>query len=230
MKYLVIWYCLKDGAELNFFVHVISSSYSHDSFSTNTFYHWRNRRLYHWHNQKCKQNTMKSAPANIRLDEGVFKTSWRCLHLRLQKTSSRCLQDVLIKTNIFLLVIRLQDVFKTYSTRFWEVLGTKLSKERFDFVTHLKNLWLGYKISKGELSGYTGFFKAAFSKNFMKWLLLQTEILLSKSGIRKDVAVSVNKEKRLHTKYSTGLKKGCWILATVLKYWAHCCYPFGVMH
>ena len=149
---------------------------------------------------------------------------WRRVQDFLKMSSPSSSEDVLIKTNIFLLVIRLQDVFKTYSTRFWEVLGTKLSKERFDFVTHLKNLWLGYKISKGELSGYTEFFKAAFSKNFMKWLLLQTKILLSKSGIRKDVAVSVNKEKRLHTKFSTGLKKGCWILATVLKYWAHCCY------
>ena len=31
-------------------------------------------------------------------------------------------------------------------------------------------------------------------KHFMKWLLLQTKKLLLKSGIRKDVAVSVNKE------------------------------------
>ena len=49
-------------------------------------------------------------PANIRLDEDVF-----CL--RLQKTSSRRLQEILIKTNINALVIRLQDVFKTSSRR-----------------------------------------------------------------------------------------------------------------
>ena len=53
------------------------------------------------------------------------KASWRCLQdvliktnmfgldLRLQKTSSRRLQDVLVKSNIFALAIRLQDVFKT---------------------------------------------------------------------------------------------------------------------
>ena len=50
-------------------------------------------------------------PPNIRLDEEVFR-------LRLQKTSSRRLQDILIKTNIFALVIHLQktieDVFKTF--------------------------------------------------------------------------------------------------------------------
>ena len=46
-------------------------------------------------------------PANIRLDEDVFR-------LRLRKTSSRGLQDVLIKTNIFTLDIPLQ---KTSSRR-----------------------------------------------------------------------------------------------------------------
>ena len=59
-----------------------------------------------------------------------MKTSWRrfedVFHLRIQKTSSRRLdqdecvrlsltfsEDVLVKTNIFVLAIRLQDVFKT---------------------------------------------------------------------------------------------------------------------
>ena len=85
--------------------------------------------------------------ANYRLGEDVLKTSWRFLSswssedifkapsrgldqvkswmvIRLQKTSSRLLQDVLIKTRIFVLVIHLngafknscQDVFKTSST------------------------------------------------------------------------------------------------------------------
>ena len=66
---------------------------------------------------------------------------WRRLedvfHLRLQKTSWRSLQDVLIKTNIFTLVIRLQKaswsrpiysswpyVFKTSSRRFQDVFKT----------------------------------------------------------------------------------------------------------
>ena len=58
-------------------------------------------------------------PANNRLDEDVLKTSFafvfrRRLHqdeyIRLTHTSSK---DVLIKTNVLVLVIRLQDVFKT---------------------------------------------------------------------------------------------------------------------
>ena len=64
----------------------------------------------------------------------LMKTSWRRLEdvfcLRLQKTYSRRLdqdeyirlshtssEDVLVKTNIFVLAIRLQDVFKTFSRR-----------------------------------------------------------------------------------------------------------------
>ena len=38
------------------------------------------------------------------------------LRKHLQKKSSRCLQDALIKTNIFVLVIRFQDVFKILSS------------------------------------------------------------------------------------------------------------------
>ena len=80
-------------------------------------------------------------PANIRLDEDVLKTSFVFvfrrrlqdvliktnmldLALRLQKTSSRCLQDVLVKTNIFVLVICLQDIFKTSSRRLQDVFKT----------------------------------------------------------------------------------------------------------
>ena len=80
-------------------------------------------------------------PANIRLDEDVLKTSFIfvfrrrlqdvliktnmfALALRLQKTSSRRLQDVLVKTNIFVLAIRLQDVFKTFSRRLQDIFKT----------------------------------------------------------------------------------------------------------
>ena len=47
----------------------------------------------------------------------------------LMKTSfvfafRRCLQDVLIKTNIFVMVIRLQDVFKTFPRRLQDVFKT----------------------------------------------------------------------------------------------------------
>ena len=95
---------------------------------------------------------LSNVPANIRLDEDVLKTSWRCLEdvfrLRFQKTSSRRLQDVLIKKNMFALAFRLQktssrrlgqdqciclghmssrrlqDVFKTSSRHLQDVLKT----------------------------------------------------------------------------------------------------------
>ena len=47
-------------------------------------------------------------PANIRLDEDVWKTSFVFVF-------KRRLQDVLIKTNIFVFAICLQDVLKTFS-------------------------------------------------------------------------------------------------------------------
>ena len=50
---------------------------------------------------------------SLRLQEVLIKTNMFALALRLQKTSARRLQDVLVKTNIFVLAIRFQDVFKT---------------------------------------------------------------------------------------------------------------------
>ena len=48
--------------------------------------------------------------------EDVFKTSWsKRTYSHYSCIFRRCLQDVLIKTNIFALVISLQDVFKTSS-------------------------------------------------------------------------------------------------------------------
>ena len=57
--------------------------------------------------------------------EDVLKASSRRLdqdeYARLNLTSS---EDVLVKTNIFVLAIRLQDVFKTSSGRFQDVFKT----------------------------------------------------------------------------------------------------------
>ena len=47
----------------------------------------------------------------------MLETNKFALVIRLQKTSSRCLQNVLVKSNLFLLVIRIEDVFKTFSRR-----------------------------------------------------------------------------------------------------------------
>ena len=51
------------------------------------------------------------------LQDVLIKTIMFTLALRLQQTPSRLLQDVLIKTNIFVLITRLQDVFKRLSRR-----------------------------------------------------------------------------------------------------------------
>ena len=82
-------------------------------------------------------------PANIRLDEDVFRvrlqnTSWRRLHqdefVRICLASS---EDVLVKTNIFVLAIRLQDVFKTFSRRLQDVFKTSYKNV---FQTSLRRL------------------------------------------------------------------------------------------
>ena len=58
------------------------------------------------------RNTIISYPANIHLDEDVLKNSFKTSFVFVFR---RRLQDVLIKTNIFILVIRLPDVFKSSS-------------------------------------------------------------------------------------------------------------------
>ena len=58
------------------------------------------------------------------LQDVLIKTIMFALALRLQKTSSRRLQDVLVKTDIFVLAIRLQDVFNASSRRLQDVFKT----------------------------------------------------------------------------------------------------------
>ena len=102
-------------------------------------------------------NLHSMSPPNIRLDEDILKTSFvfvfrTCLQdvlikanifalvIRLQKTPSRHLQDVLVKTNIFVLTIRLQDVFKTSSRRFQDVFKTSSRRFQDVFKTSSKRL------------------------------------------------------------------------------------------
>ena len=97
---------------------------------------------------KYKQD--RTSPANIRLDEDVFrlrlqKTSWRRLdHNRYVRLSLMSSEDVLVKTKIFVLAIRLQDVFKTFSRRLQDVLKNifKTSSRRLQdvFKTSLRRL------------------------------------------------------------------------------------------
>ena len=73
---------------------------------------------------KVLKNITTSISANIRLED-VFKTSWsRRIYSPYSYVFRRRLQDVLIKTNIFVLSIRLQDVFKTFSRRLQDVFKT----------------------------------------------------------------------------------------------------------
>ena len=82
----------------------------------------------------------KSNPENIRLED-VF-----CLCL--QKISSRRLQDVLIKTNIFALVIRPQNVLRRLDKDQYIHLGHTLSRRLQDvFQTFSRRLQDVFKMS-----------------------------------------------------------------------------------
>ena len=83
---------------------------------------------------------LKSNPVNIRLED-VF-----CLCL--QKISSRRLQDVLIKTNIFALVIRPQNVLRRFDKDQYIHLGHTLSRRLQDvFQTFSRRLQDVFKMS-----------------------------------------------------------------------------------
>ena len=71
------------------------------------------------------------------------------------------------------------------------------------FKKYCKDDYLGHTSEKfmvriqnfqSKLFGYTETFKTVSLKNFMNWLLLQTKILFLRLGIRKDVAVLLNKK------------------------------------
>ena len=76
--------------------------------------------------KKSLQDIFKTSSRRL---EDVFKTSSRHLQDVLQK----CLQDVFktyYQIKLFLLA-RFQDVFETYSKRFWQILQRRSSKEGF---------------------------------------------------------------------------------------------------
>ena len=126
--------------------------------------------------------------------EGVFKSFFRCLdqdeHIHLGHTFWTRLQGVLQK--------RLQDIFKTSSRWFAKGPSRHLpdffKTERFVYVSFLRNFWSEYKFAKSQLFGYPESFQTVFLKHFMKWLLLQINIFLLSSSIRRDVFVYVNRE------------------------------------
>ena len=61
-----------------------------------------------------------------------MKTNIFLLIIRLQKTSWRRLEDVLVKTSIIVLSIRLQDVFQMFSRHLQDVLKDDLQKRLQD--------------------------------------------------------------------------------------------------
>ena len=63
-----------------------------------------------------------------RLEDVLIKTNMFALDLRLQKTSSRRLQDVLVKTNIFALAIRLQDVLQKRLQDIFKTSSRRIAK------------------------------------------------------------------------------------------------------
>ena len=126
-------------------------------------------------------------PANIRLDKDILKTSWRRL------SSSRRLQDALIKTNIFTLVIRLQktswsrpipwffirlqDVFKTSCHNIFKTFSRRLAKTSSRHLQEVfKMFWrrlqdvfktFSRRIAKTSARHLQNVFKT-FCKNFIK--------------------------------------------------------------
>ena len=103
------------------------------------------------------------------LDKDVF-------HFRLQKTSSRRFEDVLKRFP--------WDIFTTYHQvkLFWFLRQTARNFWEFDG----QGTKMSYRVNSLNIP--------KLLRHFMKWLLPQTKILLLKSGIRKDVAASINKK------------------------------------
>ena len=84
----------------------------------------------------CLQKT-----SSKRIQDVLIKTNIFALVIPFQKMSSRPLQDILLdKTNIFVLAIRLQDVFKTFSRRLQVIFKTYSRR----FSTHLQDVLQRY--------------------------------------------------------------------------------------
>ena len=123
---------------------LISSNYIKLNFLVNS-----SKGMFHINIEKSDKQTtermsiylLRPIPPNIRLDEDVLKTSFAFVfrrrlqdeYIRISNTSS---EDVLVKTNIFVLAIRfqdvlqklLQDVFKTPSRRLAKTSSRPLAK------------------------------------------------------------------------------------------------------
>ena len=112
---------------------------------------------------------------------GVFQQTRRRLEdvfrLRLQETSSRCFQGVLIKTNIFVLVTRPQHFFKTFSRRLQNVFKVFCKNV---FKTSSRRLQDILKTSSRRLQN---FFKTSCKDFFSRRIILL--IRLQKTSSRR---------------------------------------------
>ena len=87
-----------------------------------------------------------NSPPNIRYDEDVLKMSFVFVfnrrldqeHICPSHTSS---EDVLVRTNIFVLAIRLQDFFKTFSRSFQDVFKTSCKTSSRHLQDIFKTFW-----------------------------------------------------------------------------------------
>ena len=108
------------------------------------------------------------------LQDVLIKTNIFALVIRLQKASSRRLQDVLIQTNIFVLVIRLQDVFKTSCKRVFQTSSRRLKEV-------LKSFQDFFKISSRPLA------KTSCKSVFKKSSRCLQEVLKTSSRLPQDI-------------------------------------------
>ena len=105
-------------------------------------YTWKNiKKSYKIMNLKCQlryeMNSMNYLIDHTQQTFVLMKTWSR----RISLTTSRRLEDVLVKTNIFVVAICLQDVFKTFSRRLQDVFKTFWRRLQDIFKTSCKDIF-----------------------------------------------------------------------------------------
>ena len=126
------------------------------------------------------------------------------LALGLQNTSSRRLQDVLVKTNIFVLTIHSQDVFKTFSRRFQDVFKMscknvfKTSSRRLQDVLqrYLQEVFKTYhQVKLFMLTRLRGVFSTFVRRSFPKTVIYRG-VCLGTTTSEKFIVSSQNLQER----------------------------------
>ena len=140
--------------------------------------------------------------------KNVFKTSKR----HLQDVLQRCLQHVFKKyhqVKLFLLS-RFQDIFETYSKRFWDVQQKRLSIKGFVYVSLLRNFDKSLtKVSQILVSHFTTPFSSCLQRRI--WCSTGDYYGNFFAKILNDFKLLTFFAKKLHRRCSTGLKIGFWL-------------------